>query len=123
MFRWLRKKIPAAATSTGDSSDQQISTTPKPSEVIGPLKLYHAGRRGDADVAAGAALSLDPNDIEGLLIKGMLAADKGFKAEALRMLSRAVDLEPNRADVRVAIGRAYALAGRSQDAREVAPQF
>lgn len=117
MFDWLRKKAPPATTRGERIVDEQLHLATESAGPVGASALYRAGRFDDADIAAEAALNVDPNDIEALLVKGTLACDNGRAAEALRLLTLAADLESNRADVRIGIGRALVLSSRPREAR------
>ena len=114
MLAWLKKKWAsprsAASLTTAEAliaSGRAPVLTPK-----GPWALYLAGQIAEAEQAALAQLAIEPDHADGLLVQGLIALERGHKADSLRVLERAASLHPSNADIHVARGQALMISGR-----------
>ena len=119
MFGWLRSKVdrsqPAEKVPTGGSEAPPLAPVlPQPR---GPLGLLRMGQDEEAEKASNAALEADPSNVEGLLVRALLALRRGRAAEALRTIEHAVKLSPENAELQIALGRACAALNRRPAAR------
>ena len=116
MLAWLKKKWAsprsAASLTTAEAliaSGRAPVLTPK-----GPWALYLAGQIAEAEQAALAQLAIEPDHADGLLVQGLIALERGHKADSLRVLDRAASLHPSNADIHVARGQALMISGRGK---------
>ena len=116
MLAWLKKKWAsprsAASLTTAEAliaSGRAPVLTPK-----GPWALYLAGQIAEAEQAALAQLAIEPDHADGLLVQGLIALERGHKADSLRVLERAASLHPSNADIHVARGQALMISGRGK---------
>jgi serine/threonine protein kinase/Flp pilus assembly protein TadD len=73
----------------------------------------------EAEACARSAFALNPESAAGLSIMGQVAYRRGQAAEAVRLLSRACQAEPNNPDAMHQLAGAYLLGGRIDRMREV----
>lgn len=81
--------------------------------------LYFARRYGEAIQQASRTLDLDPAYATALRILGWACEETGRYEDAIRAHERASELTDRRPNFAGQLGRAYALAGRTADARDV----
>jgi Flp pilus assembly protein TadD len=93
-----------------------------PQDVWGPymqgLSLWKSGRAELAEEPLRAALALEPDLVKGLVNLGRVLVDLGRPAEAVPLLERAVELEPDSAAARRVLARAQHASGNREEARE-----
>ena len=106
MFDWLRRRKARSQEAPTAQAEEQVP--PPPSEPRGPLQLWHAGSVVEAEQAVTEALSANPSDREALLVRGLLALQRGLPAEAKRVLEQVLALAPDDVDTHIALGRTYA---------------
>ena len=81
--------------------------------------LLRAGRYADAERAAANASALDPHDARAHATLGWALFKQGRQDEGIAELERAVALLPTEGQWLGQLGQAYALAGRTDQARDV----
>lgn len=86
----------------------------------GNLKLKDDPR--GALVTAERLLRRDPQSVAALNLLGQSATELGWTETAVFAHEAASDLEPERPDLLISLGRAYLAAGRAEDAVNVAKQ-
>lgn len=87
-------------------------------EASGPLALYHAGEREQAERLAGERLAGDPADRIGLLTQALLLVDRGRGKDAMNIAERLLAADAKDAQALLVLGRAQAVAGRRRPALE-----
>lgn len=75
-----------------------------------------AGRITEALNELAAALLLEPRDVDAMAAAGNLLLDNNRAADAVALLTRAVDINPDRAQPRYVLAIALSRAGRTDDA-------
>lgn len=85
-------------------------------EASGPLALYHAGAREEAERLAGERLANDPADRAGLLTQALLLLDRGRGKDAMNIAERLLAANAKDAQALLVMGRAQAAAGRRKPA-------
>src|ERR1700712_1232631 len=88
--------------------------------LSGNLKLKDDPR--SALVTAERLLRRDPQSVSALNLLGQAATELGWTETAVFAHETASDLEPDRIDLLVSLGRAYLAAGRASDAVSAANQ-
>jgi pilus assembly protein FimV len=81
--------------------------------------LYDRGSVEQADQALDRMLSLDPSNVEALLMRGKIALDAGDGASAARYFEKVPDID-SRADGLRSLLRAHILAGNAEAAEGIA---
>lgn len=122
MLAWLKKKwaSPRSAASLS-AAEARISSEVEPVlPPIGPWALYLAGQVAEAEQATLAQLEIEPDHPDGLLVQGLIALERGRKADSLRVLERAASLYPSNAEIHVALGQALLISGRGKKASAAA---
>ncbi|PJI95595.1 putative O-linked N-acetylglucosamine transferase (SPINDLY family) [Acidovorax sp. 69] len=117
MLAWLKKKwaSPHSADSSAATQTTRIASEHSPVLApVGPWALYLAGQGAAAEQATLAQLAIEPDHADGLLVQGLIALERGHKADSLRILERAASLHPSNAEIHVAFGRALLIAGRGK---------
>ena len=116
MLAWLKKKwaSPRSAASLTTAEALIASERAPVLTPIGPWALYLAGQIAEAEQAALAQLAIEPDHADGLLVQGLIALERGHKADSLRVLDRAASLHPSNADIHVARGQALMISGRGK---------
>jgi TolB-like protein/Tfp pilus assembly protein PilF len=94
--------------------------TPIWSAWLGWLYWEYMGQNDMAIAEARRSLELDPNFPWGLYVLGAAYAEKGMFDEAIAAHKKAAAGSPT---LRWALGRTYALAGRRNEAREIAAEL
>lgn len=84
----------------------------------GPLALYHAGEREEAQRAASERLARADDDRSALLTNAFLLADRGRGKDAIAIAERLLAGNARDAQAWLVIGRAHAVAGRRKPASE-----
>ncbi len=88
------------------------------------VTLYHARRYNDAIQQIRRALEIDPNYRLAYVALGMVYEQKAMYREAIAEYEKSVSLyEGNSSPPSVVLGRAYALAGRREDALRILQQL
>jgi tetratricopeptide (TPR) repeat protein len=80
--------------------------------------LASDGKADDAQVELEAVLLIDAKDAQAHAAIGQLHLDAGRYDEAIAAFTRALELAPDRFEVRYSLATAYMRAGRDADARE-----
>jgi protein O-GlcNAc transferase len=86
-------------------------------EPAGPLRLYRAGQAEEAERQAQERLAADPQDHEGLLVRGWLEYDRGQLGAATRTFEQVVQLRPDAVEGWSALGRMHIAANRRDPAQ------
>ena len=103
---------------------QEIQNNPE--HVLARLKIASAEYKVDSQAGipyAEEATKINPQLPLGHYILGLLLLDTGNYQRAIPELERASTAYPNEAKLYFALGSAYALAGRSQDAARARATF
>lgn len=118
ILAWLKKRRDALQSASNPIAQRGHNTSVPPpiSAPAGPLALYLAGQITAAEQAILAQQSIEADDPDCILVQGLIALDKGLKADSLRVLERGVSLHPTNSEMQVALGRALVLAGRGNAA-------
>ena len=118
ILAWLKKRRDALHSASNPIAPRGHNTSAPPpiSAPAGPLALYLAGQITAAEQAVLTQQSIEADDPDFILVQGLIALDKGLKADSLRVLERGVSLHPTNSEMQVALGRALALAGRGNAA-------
>jgi protein O-GlcNAc transferase len=99
---------------------QQRRAVAKAGRGVGALaeavRLYEAGRAGEADRLCRRILASDPDNVVALHVAGLVALQAGRNEAALDMLSRAIQLNGQISDLHVAIAEALHRLGRADNA-------
>jgi tetratricopeptide (TPR) repeat protein len=82
-----------------------------------------AGRIDEAFAELVAALLIDPRDVDAMAAAGRLFLDQDRASDAVTVLSRAVEVSPNRAEAHYALALALSRAGRAEDAARQFERF
>ena len=93
----------------------------QPDNVVALNNLaWSAGQLGDPRAIGYAerAVRLAPDNAAALDTLGTLLVSKGDASEGLEYLTKATDLAPKRHDIRLNYAKAFAKAGRPDDARK-----
>jgi tetratricopeptide (TPR) repeat protein len=84
--------------------------------------LHQKGALDAADEALKKVISLDPNNVDALLLRGKIASDSGDSTSATKYLEKVPDLD-SRPEALQALLNAKLQAGRYDDARTVAQRL
>jgi len=98
----------------------------QPQDVVARLKIAAAEYKVDSQAGipyAEAALKIDPKAALGHYLLGLLLLDTGDYKRAIPELEAARASLPNEARLYFALGSAYAMAGRQQDAARARATF
>ncbi|MFN3438369.1 MAG: tetratricopeptide repeat protein [Acidovorax sp.] len=114
MLAWLKKKWASPHSADSSAAAEARIASERVPVPVGPLALYLAGQVAAAEEATLAQLAIEPDHADGLLVQGLIALDRGHKADSLRVLERAASLHPSNAEIQVAFGQALLIAGRGK---------
>lgn len=116
MLAWLKKKWGSLKNAASlPAADARIASERAPVLTpIGSWDLYLAGQVAEAEQATLAQLAIEPDHADGLLVQGLIALERGHRADSLRVLERAASLHPSNAEIHVALGQALLISGRSK---------
>ena len=82
-----------------------------------------AGRSDEAFAELVAALLVEPRDLDAMLAVGQLFLDTDRSADAIAVLTRAVEMNPARAEAHYALAMALSRAGRAEEAARQFERF
>ena len=114
----IRGSDPLAASSALEAAVDELPGYPPALILLGELR-EELGDRAGAAAAYRQALELDPGSALGLFRLGSVVLAERDPQEALRLLERALALQPGAGAVRSALARAWSAAGDRDRAREV----
>jgi predicted O-linked N-acetylglucosamine transferase (SPINDLY family) len=79
------------------------------------IRNYQAGRLDDAAQLCDHLLTLDPANVDAILLKGMIRAASGALDDAVASFTQAASLRPDRPDIQYNLAKALRESGRLDD--------
>jgi adenylate cyclase len=108
-----------------DALQRSLELDPKSADtLVGLADLYYTLDWDFATAAAklNRALELDPNNVQGLSLKGYIADSAGRFDEAIEMHRRALSIDPLRVGNYIQLGNAYYRSGHLEEGVEILQQ-
>jgi protein O-GlcNAc transferase len=103
-----RNPVASAATSVTDGQTVRLHAR--------AIQYFQAGQFREASQLCQQILALDPNDVIGLHVTGLLALQAGHNEAAVTALGRAIRLNDKIADLHSAVAEALQRVGRFEEA-------
>jgi protein O-GlcNAc transferase len=91
------------------------SADPK-SMMAAAMQHHNAGRLADADALYSAVLRIDANHVDALHLSGLIASQRGDKAQALTLIGKAIALKPDAPMFHNNLGNILAEIGQADEA-------
>ena len=84
--------------------------------VRSAIEHHRAGRWSEAEARYQAVLEQDPQNVDALHLRGLLACEQGLHERAAELISRSLELEPSNVHAQFNLGRVRQTQGRDAEA-------